>query len=117
MGCNYIDLIRSTSQIQRSGCWVWTGKLDEKGYSVASYFGKKTSGYRLSYEMFVGPIPAGLQIDHLCRNKACVNPEHLEAVTMSVNFLRRQGWLQGSLRLQVEKLLAQIRIRRQYLSS
>ena len=67
-----------------SGCWLWTGPLNNKGY------GRSGDGYahRRSYEIFTGPIPEGLEIDHLCRNRRCVNPEHLEAVTHVENLRR-----------------------------
>lgn len=64
-------------------CWVWIGARHFKGYG--SFCGK---AHRFSYELFKGPIPAGLTIDHLCRNTYCVNPEHLEAVTNRENILR-----------------------------
>lgn len=69
-----------------SGCWLWCGTLNRKGYG---YFGGH-GAHRLAYEWFVGPIPAGLQIDHLCRTRHCVNPAHLEAVTLQEN-VRRGG--------------------------
>lgn len=66
------------------GCWRWTGHIHPNGY------GQFDSGlaHRFSYEYFVGKIPDGLQIDHLCRNRWCVNPEHLEPVTYIENQLR-----------------------------
>ena len=73
-----------------SGCWNWigcgAGGSKAKGY-YGSFYYKGTKGYthRLSYEHFKGPIPDGLQIDHLCRNRRCCNPAHLEAVTPRVN--------------------------------
>ena len=69
-------------------CWVWTGKIAKNGYGHASKDWKTHLAHRLVYEALVGPIPEGLQLDHLCRNKACVNPAHLEPVTQQVNMDR-----------------------------
>jgi len=72
-----------------NGCLVWSLSLGSHGYPQA-YDGKTNKlAHRLAYEVLVGPIPAGLQIDHLCRNKRCVNPQHLQAVTQQIN-IRRQ---------------------------
>jgi hypothetical protein len=71
-------------------CWIWRGKENSR-YGRISFGGKIHKSHRLSYETFVGPIPAGLVLDHLCRNEMCVNPEHLEPVTEKVNILRGQG--------------------------
>jgi|SRR5215475_1097000 len=75
-----------------SGCWEWTRSLDGNGYPrimITEGGQRRTRGvHRITYEIYVGPIPAGLVIDHLCRNPKCVNPDHLEAVTQTVNFLR-----------------------------
>ena len=73
-------------------CWEWQPKLMVIGYGCISVNGKQTLAHRLSYELSVGPIPEGLQIDHLCRNRACQNPNHLEAVTQKVNILRGNGY-------------------------
>ena len=71
-----------------SGCWVWTGSIMQCGYGRMKVDNKTVLAHRLAYELMVGPIPEGLEIDHLCRNRACVNPEHLEPVTGQVNTLR-----------------------------
>lgn len=71
-----------------SECWVWTGRLNSAGYGRIRYEGKCQRAHRVSWQMHHGPIPDGLTLDHLCRNTACVNPAHLEAVPQRVNVLR-----------------------------
>lgn len=71
-----------------TGCWLWLGPLNQDGYSRFFALGKRTTGHRFSYERFVGRIPGGLVIDHKCRNRSCVNPDHLEAVTNDENMRR-----------------------------
>lgn len=73
-----------------SGCWVWTGGKSPSGYGVTSIDRRQVRVHRAVYELFVGPIPAGLQLDHLCRVRACCNPDHLEPVTCRENLLRGQ---------------------------
>lgn len=74
-----------------AGCWLWTGYLDYKGYAPLSVDRHFVKAHRFSYELFVGPIPPGLTIDHLCRVRHCVNPAHLEPVTARINTLRGVG--------------------------
>lgn len=76
---------------QDDGCWIWTGSISSDGYGQlsSSHRNKPHRSHRFSYTMHVGEIPAGLELDHLCRVRACVNPEHLEAVTRQVN--QRRG--------------------------
>jgi HNH endonuclease len=69
-------------------CCVWTGAKTPSGYGVFTLNGKYCRAHRASYTLFRGRIPTGLTIDHLCRNKPCVKPSHLEAVSMKVNVLR-----------------------------
>lgn len=79
-----------------SGCLNFAGYLNTNGYGVVT-LGSSRNGqrrflvHRLMYEWFVGPIPAGLQMDHLCRNRGCGSPAHLEAVTQRENGLRGVG--------------------------
>lgn len=72
------------------GCWLWTGPKDY-GYGRIMHNYRNRSTHRVAYELLVGPIPAGLQIDHLCRTPACVNPAHMELVTRRENILRSDG--------------------------
>lgn len=72
-------------------CWRWTASLSSDGYGRAQFDGVKTLAHRFAYGLLVGPIPEGLVIDHLCRNRACVNPAHMEPVTAVEN--NRRGRL------------------------
>lgn len=77
------------TRLTESGCWQWTGHISDKGYGIFGLsHGKPMKAHRFSYEHFVGDIPKGMQIDHLCRNRACINPEHLEPVTNRENVIR-----------------------------
>lgn len=70
------------------GCWLWRGCVSSNGYGIVNRNKKNILVHRYSYSHYKGPIPEGLVIDHLCRNKLCVNPDHLEAVTIGENVLR-----------------------------
>ena len=71
-----------------SGCWIWTAANNGVGYGRFKWDGAVGYAHRFAYEAFVGPIPNGLQLDHLCRVRACCNPAHLEPVTQQVNIMR-----------------------------
>lgn len=79
---------RFWSKVEKTdGCWLWTGALNGGGYGRFNV-GRRLYAHRAAYLMFVGPIPDGLQIDHLCRVRHCVNPDHLEPVTHAENVRR-----------------------------
>lgn len=73
------------------GCWVWQGADNGVGYGVIASNGRQTYTHRVAYEFFIGPVPAGLVLDHLCRVRRCCNPWHLDPVTHRVNLLRGVG--------------------------
>lgn len=75
------ERIKQYVQPVESGCHEWGGGLDKDGYALITDEGVCRRAARVAYRLAHGEIPPGLQIDHLCRNKSCVNPEHLEAVT------------------------------------
>ncbi len=97
------DILSRISELERvfwskvdkrgpNGCWMWTGGTGGSGYGRI-YVGRREVAWahRLSHELHKGAVPEGLQVDHLCRNKVCVNPDHLEAVTSRENTLRGVG--------------------------
>lgn len=85
-------LLRGVRIDRESGCWLRTTSLGRNGYA---YIGlgrsKVVLAHRTAYEMWVGPIPAGLTLDHLCRRRACINPAHLEPVPLRENLARGKG--------------------------
>lgn len=70
------------------GCWLWTQGVQHHGHAQFRFNGKNIPAHRFSYELMVGPVPAGLVLDHLCSTPACVNPTHLEPVTPRENAMR-----------------------------
>lgn len=87
-----VDRILNRVRVTDDGCWEWQGPRLPKGYGKIKYqvSGVKYTRYthRMMYEIAYGEIPKGLQIDHLCENKPCCNPDHLEVVTPRENILR-----------------------------
>ena len=77
-------------------CWIWTGAKQSRGYGCVLWEGRVQLAHRVLYELTNGPFPPGLQPDHLCRNKDCVNPDHIEPVTPAENMARSDAsWVGG----------------------
>jgi len=88
-----IERLMEKVEFADNGCWVFTGGLAANGYgmiSAGSRTGRRRTPrtHRVTYEHFVGPVPDGLDLDHLCRNRACCNPAHLEPVDRKTNVAR-----------------------------
>lgn len=84
------ELLNFFMKVEKSktGCWLWTGTKTKDGYGSINFRRKSSRAHRISHLLFKGEIPPGLTIDHLCRVRSCVNPKHLEAVTLQVNCSR-----------------------------
>ena len=90
-----LERFQQKYRVTIEGCWEWTGSLNPNGYGMFNMGDTTASGkrrpewaHRASYRLHRGEIPEGLELDHLCRNTRCVNPDHLEPVTERENFLR-----------------------------
>lgn len=81
-------LPRVAEKIDVGVCWEWTATVEGTGYGRVWFDGKNEYAHRHVYEQLVGPIPPGMQLDHLCRNRSCCNPDHLEIVTHAENVRR-----------------------------
>lgn len=82
---------RTQKSSDPDGCWIWTGAIDGSGYGTMRIKNKSYSTHRVAYELARGEIPEGLFIDHLCRNRLCVNPSHMEPVTHVENQRRARS--------------------------
>jgi hypothetical protein len=84
----FADRLAAKIDITPDGCWEWTGYRYGNGYAAMGWLGRQRLLHRLAYEQLVEPIPHGLTLDHLCRVRHCVNPDHLEPVTQGENTRR-----------------------------
>lgn len=80
-------------EVDGRGCWLWTGGIRANGYSQCHLWGRRygSTAHRVAYRRLVGPIPDGLDLDHVCRVRRCVNPAHLEPVTRAENIARGES--------------------------
>ena len=81
-------LLEKVEIVPWSGCWIWTGATNDRGYGVINENGRQTYTHIVSYRSVHGEIPVGLVVDHLCRVRCCCNPSHLEMVSQSENLAR-----------------------------
>lgn len=84
----FLDKIK----VNETGCWEWQGYVSLEGYGQLTYDHRGVVAHIFSYELFIGPVPMGLELDHLCNIKHCVNPAHLEPVTKAENMRRAGGY-------------------------
>lgn len=85
IGASLEDKLTKNFTITQSGCWEYNSATYGKGYRTIAINGKNKYAHRVSYEYYRGPIPEGLVVDHLCHNRACINPDHLRVCTQKQN--------------------------------
>lgn len=88
MSESLIQRLERLTRLEDSGCWTYTGSLHANGYGQFWINRQNRVAHRVAYELLVGEVPAGADLDHLCRNRACCNPAHLEPVTRRENARR-----------------------------
>jgi hypothetical protein len=109
LGRQDIDKFRRFTKRNRdTGCWVWTASEDGNGYGCYGFQGRLVKAHIAAYLMYVGPVPCGLELDHVCRRKLCVNPAHLDPVTHLEN-MRRAALPAGEYETFRNKRLAELR--------
>ena len=86
-----MDIERHIERIPITGCWLWVGRTDRGGYG--KYGANGLGAHRIVYEKLKGKIPEGLVLDHLCRVRCCVNPDHLEPVSIAENNRRSAAYV------------------------
>lgn len=97
MGSTAVRLLRKVQVDPETGCWNWSGSITPGGYgqigigSLKDGSRRLAAAHRVAYEIFVGAIPVGYQLDHLCRNRRCIHPNHLQPVTHAENVRRGEA--------------------------
>ena len=86
-----VQYMEARIQRNEAGCWVWKGRMGSKGYGAVSHRSVNFRAHRIAFELLKAEIPPNLVLDHLCRNRACCNPDHLECVTNRENLMRGEG--------------------------
>lgn len=92
------ERINAGHEKNEDGCWIWVRAVSSSGYGSISVDGRIRNAHKVAYEEFVGSVPDGKVLDHLCRVTRCINPEHLQAVTQSTN-VRRGNRARGTSRI------------------
>lgn len=85
------NILQKFEMVTESGCWIWTGYTHSSGYGRMPWNGRQQNAHRAIYEMFHGPVDKDKEVDHLCRVRCCVNPNHMEPVPHRINSLRGMG--------------------------
>jgi hypothetical protein len=88
LGLSLVDRLFAHTRVEPDGCWRWLGSRTTAGYGHLSTRGSYYQAHRLMFSLWRGDVPDGLELDHLCRHRWCVNPSHLEIVTHAVNAQR-----------------------------
>jgi hypothetical protein len=87
-GTDHRRCIDGRYTVTETGCWEWTGRRDPNGYGYLDHLNKNWLAHRMAYWALAGDFPSHLQLDHLCKNRSCINPDHLEPVTRKENIRR-----------------------------